>query len=1021
MKFFKKISKRTLKLILHLTELTLAFIGVIGGLVLYQLHTSPMDGRFLLPELEKYVLPQDSGYRIQADSVIVSSDWHKPGLIQIDIENMQILRTDNTPVVSLPKALLAYDFWHIITLDYVPSMVRLKRPSVNMLISDDGVKVQASSDEKSSAPMDLNKVRRIIRHFLAFRHLDILDADISIHDLRQDKKISLLDTDLTFHRRFHFMEKIRLSSQIKSPNIDTNLILEADINRFTKKLSFQTGIPKLNLSSLGHILPIVKDVNFPTQISFKGDIDVSQKISFVPDMVQKIQFNIHSLEKGTLNLPEPLTNLYPIKTLNINGVIGAGLKNIKIGSSEIVLDYGTTASLDVVTTGLDTFLDSGDLSKLKTTLKSTVSNVPTGKIPFVWPKGVGTSAHEWVAESLSKGFIETADFRLDFHGDELVDLYGDLLAKGVTVDYLSPMPKIDDVNARIYLYPDKVHIVTETGRVGDLKLLKGDILLTDVDIDPSWAKIKLTIDGPVNQALQLLDSPPLEFPKDFGVVSKKASGTAQIETDLFFRLDTDIEPKDVQVSAKATLKNAGVVLSSPELTLSDGDMTLTVEDNILDLQGKANLFNIPLHLKWRENFFPTDGIRSFYDISGNVSSDNLAKVFPGIEKWINGALSIHLTASQQEKTNQFSGQLLVEATDAQLHVYPLNFIKEKGLPLSLDLRFENATSETGLASLDILGKSDASLRENISVIANMSWAKDFLFNLEKVQIGQNDFSAFFKQTPTDTLLTVKGSLLDLSDLFNMPKSSSQDEANEQDVIRNISLDVHLDKLILNAEKPIQNFVVKGKRQSKLWQEFHAQADLKDPFILIYDAKQKQFQGSYADFGVLMDYFGFSNRLGGGKMSLRADQKDNGDLKGQISISQIQFKKPGFLIQALTILGIVDGFMGKDIIFDEMEIPFTLMPNFDLNIGEAYTAGTSLGVTFTGDIKDGQIDLSGAVIPAYTINSLPGKIPVLGYLFRNSTGGGLISVPYSVKGDLSDPKTEFHPLGTITPGALGRLF
>ena len=103
MKFFKKISKRTLKLILHLTELVVAFVGVIGGLILYQLHTSPMDGRFLLPELEKYVLPADSGYHIQAESVIVSSDWHKPGLIQIDIENMQILRPDDTPAVSLPK------------------------------------------------------------------------------------------------------------------------------------------------------------------------------------------------------------------------------------------------------------------------------------------------------------------------------------------------------------------------------------------------------------------------------------------------------------------------------------------------------------------------------------------------------------------------------------------------------------------------------------------------------------------------------------------------------------------------------------------------------------------------------------------------------------------------------------------------------------------------------------------------------------------------------------------------------
>ncbi len=1019
MKRLKKISKRTLKLVLHLTELVLAFVGVIGGLILYQLHISPMDGRFLLPELEKYVLPADSNYRIHADSVIVSSDWHKPGLIQIDIENMQILRPDDTAAVSLPKALFVYDFWDIVTLDYVPSMLRLKQPIINMIVSEEGIKTDSNSDKKTT-PLDLKKVRKLIRRFLAFRRVDILDAQLSIQDLSQNKTLTFSDADLIFHRRFHFMEKVRLNSNLKTQNIDTKIMVEADINRLTKTLEFQAGVPKMDLSSLGHILPILKDVKFPTQISVKGELDIAKNISFVPDMVQKIQFNIHSLEKGTLNLPDPLTNIYPIKSLNINGAIGQGLKNIKIASSDIFLDYGTHATLDVVTTGLSEFLSAGDLSYLRTTLKSTVSNVPTEKIPSVWPKGVGTSSHEWVAESLSKGVIETADFRLDFKGDELVDLYGDILAKGVTVDYLSPMPKVDDVNARIYLYPDKVHILTETGKVGDLKLLKGDILLTDVDIDPSWAKIKLNIEGPVAQALKLLDSPPLEFPKDFGIVSEKASGTAQIETDLFFRLDTDIEPKDVQVLAQATLKNAGLVLLDEKLKFSNGNMNISVKDNILDLQGKAELFKIPIYLKWQEHFFPTNSVSSYYDISANISSQNLSQIYPNTTKWMDGDLSIHLTATQQQTTHKFSGQLLVDATDAWLHSFLLNATKEKSLPISMDLRFLNVSSDSGEIQMDILGKGDKNLTKNVFMKANVSWDKEFVINIENVKMAQNDFSALLKKSDKALAVQLKGKSLDLSDFSKMPTILQQSKS-DSDVIFDMMADIHLDKVILNPKKPIQNFVVSAKRQSNLWQEFHAQADLKDPFILIYDTNQKQFQGSYADFGVLMDYLGLSDRFDGGMMSLRADQKDDGNLSANLSISKIQFKDPGFLIQALTILGIVDAFMGKDIIFDKMEVPFVIKPNFDIEIAEAYAAGTSLGITFTGDIRNSLLNLSGAVIPAYGINSLPGKIPLIGYLFRNSTGGGLINVPYSVTGDLSNPKTSFHPLGTITPGALGRLF
>ena len=74
------------------------------------------------------------------------------------------------------------------------------------------------------------------------------------------------------------------------------------------------------------------------------------------------------------------------------------------------------------------------------------------------------------------------------------------------------------------------------------------------------------------------------------------------------------------------------------------------------------------------------------------------------------------------------------------------------------------------------------------------------------------------------------------------------------------------------------------------------------------------------------------------------------------------------IAVVSLIFSVLGFMGKDIVFDKMEIPFTLNPYFDLELGESYAAGTSLGITFTGDIKSGKINLTGAVIPAYGINA-----------------------------------------------------
>ena len=118
---------------------------------------------------------------------------------------------------------------------------------------------------------------------------------------------------------------------------------------------------------------------------------------------------------------------------------------------------------------------------------------------------------------------------------------------------------------------------------------------------------------------------------------------------------------------------------------------------------------------------------------------------------------------------------------------------------------------------------------------------------------------------------------------------------------------------------------------------------------------------------------------------------------------------------------MDAIRGKNLAFDEIQVPFELVPEGELTIKDGYAAGSNLGVTFHGIANLDHVDIAGAVIPAYFVNSLPGKIPLIGALFREGEGGGLLSVKYSVKGRPSKPQVEFHPLSSMAPGALGYIF
>jgi len=95
----------------------------------------------------------------------------------------------------------------------------------------------------------------------------------------------------------------------------------------------------------------------------------------------------------------------------------------------------------------------------------------------------------------------------------------------------------------------------------------------------------------------------------------------------------------------------------------------------------------------------------------------------------------------------------------------------------------------------------------------------------------------------------------------------------------------------------------------------------------------------------------------------------------------------------------------------------------LDISGAKANGPSLGITMEGQIDTGagKINVNGVVVPAYGLNSLLGKIPLVGNLFSGGSGKGLFGVTYRVKGTTDEPEVNANPLSGLAPGFLRLLF
>jgi hypothetical protein len=86
-------------------------------------------------------------------------------------------------------------------------------------------------------------------------------------------------------------------------------------------------------------------------------------------------------------------------------------------------------------------------------------------------------------------------------------------------------------------------------------------------------------------------------------------------------------------------------------------------------------------------------------------------------------------------------------------------------------------------------------------------------------------------------------------------------------------------------------------------------------------------------------------------------------------------------------------------------------------------GPALGLTAKGevDVHRDRADLQGTIVPAYSVNSVLGKIPVLGQIFVGGEGEGVFAVTYSIRGPVSDPTILVNPLSVLTPGFLRGVF
>ena len=251
-----KISKKATSLCWKALEIFIALIFILGALFLYHLHNEPMDAMKYIPEIEGALFP-DIGYHLQAKKVELTSDWSRDGLIQVDIEDLKILREDDSVLFSVPTAQFSYDFWHILTLNYLPSTIIIEKPFLEMIINEKG-ELSIKTNENPSYSVNIDTFKKILKRILAIRELNITDARFHLLDNRIKQEWDVQTANLELQRRFRFSNRARLNATLVGEGVQSRLLATATLNRWTKVLTLETGLDEINLKKICGQLTLYK-------------------------------------------------------------------------------------------------------------------------------------------------------------------------------------------------------------------------------------------------------------------------------------------------------------------------------------------------------------------------------------------------------------------------------------------------------------------------------------------------------------------------------------------------------------------------------------------------------------------------------------------------------------------------------------------------------------------------------------------------------------------------------------------
>jgi hypothetical protein len=1010
----------------------------VGGLAIlfaalgWLLSIGPISLGFLSPYFEDTLRQSESNYQVEFDDVVLAwAGWKRT--LDVRVIGVRVLGRDGAPAAIFPQvsvglsgqALLRGDVVlnSIEILDVSARLVRRLDGSLDFGLRNESDEVDAE-DGAEGDDVGAELVAGLLRPpdprspTGSLRRLSILEADIVVIDEPSGTEWRAPRASVVLRRG---EEGITGSAEIDLEIGDrlVSLTVEGEYGAAKSAvdldLHFSDVVPA-DLARQGEAMAALAPIHVPLGGSVALTLGLDGTLSGVT-------FDLTG-GQGNLDLPEHFDEPLDIQRLLLQGRLDDSLDVVRLESALIDLG-GPVVRL------------SGNASWPKKGLGlaavGTIENLSVADLKRLWPIGAGSSAREWVRGNILGGLIPEARFNIEFPPGATVG--GGLPAEAVSLDfrfqdltavYYQPLPPLTGAKGTAHLSVQSLALSVSEAWLADLAVTQGSVRLTGLDQEDQFGEMSLVVTGPTSAMMAVLDLEPLGFARDVGLDPANLGGMSATRMQFHMPLRNDLLTQEIRYSAAANLSDASIPGLFGAYDLSHGALVLTVDGASVHIAGVAALNGAPLEVSWQRVFEPSDGVRSRIGLAGIFDDAQRQALFLPLGEYLQGPVGMKMDIWEDgQRRHRADVQLALDAT--RMVVPELRWQKPAGVGGSARLAIREA-DDGFVVDTVTLSAGDVAMEGRISL--DREWALRAL-DLNRLIIGGPEGTdvglALRPRADGGYDLALQGRRFDLR-----PYLATSDEAEPEGPGPSLAVSARLGHVVLEDGQALTGVDVTGFHDGLLWQSVKGTGTLVDAgpveFDLVPGKDRRELTVRAVDAGLVARALGLFGSARGGALELRAVIRDDlagAPVQGRLTVENFKLVEAPvlasiFSVASLTALG--DLLRGDGVSFEQLAVPFTMVDGV-VTLTEARAFGPAFGITADGiiDRDKNTADLRGTIAPAYSLNSLPGKIPILGRLLVGREGEGLFAVTYTMKGDLKDPRVIVNPLSALAPGFLRRMF